>query len=131
MGLWENLGGGPLFSCLVAFLCYNFSKSFEGVHEVPPSSPLSLPPCVHLCSKMSTEVPARGSSTISFLFGLIIKVYVVWTMRPSSFLQKTDQKYIAHNNEKKLWNVEKFCVRTLLFWFISKFVHSYFFRQKP
>ncbi len=33
MGLWENPGGGPLFSCFIAFLCYNFSKSFEGVHE--------------------------------------------------------------------------------------------------
>jgi hypothetical protein len=34
-------GRGPLFSCFIAFLFYNFSKSFEGVHEVPPSSPLS------------------------------------------------------------------------------------------
>ena len=36
MGLWENLGGGPLFPCFIAFLWYNFSKSFKGVHEVPP-----------------------------------------------------------------------------------------------
>jgi hypothetical protein len=42
MGLWENLGGGPLFSCFIEFLCYNFSKSFEGVREVPPSSPRPL-----------------------------------------------------------------------------------------
>ena len=40
MGLCENLGGGPLFSCFIAFLFYNFSKSFEGVHEVPPPPPL-------------------------------------------------------------------------------------------
>ena len=40
MELLENLGGGPLFSCFIAFLCYNFSKSFEGVHEVPPLLPL-------------------------------------------------------------------------------------------
>jgi len=36
MGLWKNLGGGPLLSCFIAFLCYNFSNYFEGVHEVPP-----------------------------------------------------------------------------------------------
>ena len=29
-------GGGPLFSCLIAFLWSNFSKSFEGVHEEHP-----------------------------------------------------------------------------------------------
>ena len=34
LGFWENLGGGPLFSCFIAFLWSNFSKSFEGVHEV-------------------------------------------------------------------------------------------------
>ncbi len=45
LGLWENLGGRPPFSCFIAFLCYNFSKSFEGVYEVPPSSPL---PCMYL-----------------------------------------------------------------------------------
>jgi hypothetical protein len=33
------MGGGPLFSCFIAFLCYNFSKPFEGVHEVPPPPP--------------------------------------------------------------------------------------------
>ncbi len=40
MRLRKNLGGGLIFSYFIAFLCYNFSKSFEGVHEVPPSSPL-------------------------------------------------------------------------------------------
>ena len=44
MGLWENLGGGPLFLCFIAFLCYNFSKSFEGYMRCPPP-----PSCVHLC----------------------------------------------------------------------------------
>ena len=29
----------------IAFLCYNFSKSFEGVHKVPPSSP--PPVCIY------------------------------------------------------------------------------------
>ncbi len=33
LGLWENLGGGLLSSCFIAFLWFNFSKSFEGVHD--------------------------------------------------------------------------------------------------
>jgi hypothetical protein len=55
MGLWENLGGGPLFLCIIAFLCYNFSKSFEGVHEVPPPSSPPLPLCASMvCHNICT-----------------------------------------------------------------------------
>ncbi len=44
LGLWENLGWGTLFSCFIAFLWSNFSKSSEGVHEVsPPPLPLCAP----------------------------------------------------------------------------------------
>ena len=38
--------GGPLFSWLLHFYEQFFSKSFEGVHEVPLSSP--LPPCASM-----------------------------------------------------------------------------------
>ena len=57
-GLWEHLGGGPLFSCFIAFVGYNFSKSFEGVHEVPPSPP----PCVHLWMTDSRIRQLMGSN---------------------------------------------------------------------
>ena len=43
LGLWENLGWGTLFSCFIAFLWSNFSKSSEGVHEVSPPLPLCAP----------------------------------------------------------------------------------------
>ncbi len=45
MGLWENLGGGPLFLCFI-FYC-NFSKSFEGVLEVPPPPSSPIPVCIY------------------------------------------------------------------------------------
>ncbi len=37
--------GSSIF--VFAFLCYNFSKSFEGVHEVPPSCPPPPPVCIY------------------------------------------------------------------------------------
>ncbi len=41
LGLWKNLGGGTLSLCFMGFQWSNFSKSFEGLHEVHPSpSPL-------------------------------------------------------------------------------------------
>ena len=44
--LWVviKLRRGPLFSCFIAFLWSNFSKYFEGVHEVPPPPP---PVCIY------------------------------------------------------------------------------------
>jgi hypothetical protein len=44
------MGEGPLFSCFIAFLCYNVSKSFVGVHEVPlsPSPPLCISMHTHM-----------------------------------------------------------------------------------
>ncbi len=47
-GVVKKSGWGASFLCIIAFLCYNFSKSFEEVHGVPPSSPLP-PPSVYLC----------------------------------------------------------------------------------
>ncbi len=49
--------------CFIAFLCYNFSKSFEGVHEVPPPPPLPPTPCAsmpfeHRCTPV--ENPGEG-----------------------------------------------------------------------
>jgi hypothetical protein len=38
-----------VFYTFIAFLCYNFSKYFDGVHEVPPLLPPLPPPCVLLC----------------------------------------------------------------------------------
>jgi hypothetical protein len=70
MGLWENMGGGPLFSCFIAFLCYDFSKSFEGVHEVPPSSP---PPCVHLWMKSSYNEKTKSILFYSVLFSIEVQ----------------------------------------------------------
>ncbi len=70
--MWENLGGGPLFSCFIAFLKSNFVKSFEGVKEVlpsslpsPPLSPLSpLPLCASVISRnyLLNRSDEKGSS---------------------------------------------------------------------
>jgi hypothetical protein len=35
-GVVKKSGRGPLFLCFVAFLCYNFSKSFGGYMRCPP-----------------------------------------------------------------------------------------------
>jgi hypothetical protein len=43
-GVVKKSGRG---SSIFVFLCYNFSKSFEGVHEGPPP-PLPSPLCVRL-----------------------------------------------------------------------------------
>jgi hypothetical protein len=57
-------GRGPLFSCFIAFLFYNFSKSFEGVHELPPSSPHPL--CASMVQRLFSW--AGFEVNISFYF---------------------------------------------------------------
>ena len=55
-GTWgcEKIWEGVLyFRVLLQFLCYNFSKSLEGVHEVPPSFPLSSVCIYGNCFKIS------------------------------------------------------------------------------
>ena len=42
LGFWENLGGGPLFSCFIEFLCSSFSKSFKGYMRSFPSACASM-----------------------------------------------------------------------------------------
>jgi hypothetical protein len=37
--------GGLVFLCFTAFLWSSFSKSFEGVHEVPTPPPTFVPMC--------------------------------------------------------------------------------------
>ncbi len=56
----KYVGGGPIFLCFIAFLCYNFLKSFEGVHEVPPSPP--PPVCIWVRFLVESWIK------ISFLF---------------------------------------------------------------
>jgi hypothetical protein len=47
LGLWDNLGGGPLFLCFMAFLWSNFRSLLRGYKRCPLLTPLPL--CVHLC----------------------------------------------------------------------------------
>jgi hypothetical protein len=42
-GVVKKFWRGSSIFVFIAFLCNNFSKFFEGVNEVPPSSPLSPP----------------------------------------------------------------------------------------
>ncbi len=68
-GVVRKSGRGPLFSCFIPFLCYNFLKSFEGVHEVPPFSPLSLPPvCIYVFDQIAKIGVARGWGQSHILF---------------------------------------------------------------
>jgi hypothetical protein len=68
LGLLENLGGGPLFLCFIAFLWINFLKSFEGVRDVPPPPPPDPSPslCASIVALLYGIIQLMGSSLIRF-----------------------------------------------------------------
>ncbi len=74
MELWRNLGGGPLFSCFIAFLCYNFSKSFEGVHEVPPSPSPPPPSCASMALVKSVLIKHYAITLFKVILNFFLPV---------------------------------------------------------
>ncbi len=71
-------GGGVLgvvrkYACFIAFLCFNFLKSSEGVLEVPSSSPLCPPP---LCPSMFYWGPFYLLFHLSFILKFFQKKLV-------------------------------------------------------
>jgi hypothetical protein len=98
-GLWENLGGGSLFSCFIAFLFYNFSVFLGGYMRYTPPPP----PCVHLWSTWRCHVHcqtvyrdvAPKLCIFEIFFVKFAKCFWVTVNRPESF-------FMTHDNELEL-----------------------------
>ncbi len=84
LGVVRKSRGSSFFVFFFAFVWPNFSKSFEGVHEEPPS----LSHCVHLCIRFRPKFVRINYWTIR-LIGVNHKILenlkcVVFSVRSSS-----------------------------------------------
>ncbi len=77
-GVVKKSGRGPLFSCSIAFLCYNFSKSFEGVQDVHTLSP---PPLAPLCASMIFSHLLTPGILCNITIAYFIEVHVFDTLK--------------------------------------------------